>query len=70
MRQQRQLILNPATLPVLDRIAREKGVSRSAVVRWAIDAYLASTMPSSFQLETVPVREQGHSEPDDAEPTT
>lgn len=34
--------LDKDTLPLLDNIARKRGVGLSVVIRWAIDEYLAS----------------------------
>jgi hypothetical protein len=37
-----QVLLDPKSLPKLGKIAKAKGVSRSAVIRWAIDDFIAS----------------------------
>lgn len=42
----------------LDRIAKDRQVSRAAVIRWAIEAYLASSVPSGFLKSTVDYNHQ------------
>jgi len=42
----------------LDKIAQEKQVSRAAVIRWAIEAYLACSVPSGLLKSTVELKNQ------------
>jgi hypothetical protein len=39
--------------PALDKIARAKQVSRAAVIRWAIEAYIASSASNGLLKSTV-----------------
>lgn len=45
--------ISTRNLRKIDRIAKAKGVSRSAVVRWAIDAYDPSFLENGLNVPTV-----------------
>lgn len=41
----------------LDKIAKDKQVSRAAVIRWAIEAYLASFASNGLLKSTVSIKQ-------------
>lgn len=60
----KQVLLDEESIPKLSQVAESKGVSVSAIVRWAVDHYLQAPifLPSDLVSSTVELIQQPESQ--------